>query len=191
MTRRPHTGRRRNEAAREAIWDAILELAGQGDPAALSIEAIAAASGVGKQTIYRWWPSKGALLLEMMVERARLEVPAVDTGTLVGDLREFLTATFRAVSDEANSSVLRSVMAEAQKDAHLAEVLREFTAGRRRSLHEIFQRGQKRGEPAPDADLDLLVDQAYGLLWYRIMIGHAPLTPAVAGRLAEHLAGGP
>jgi AcrR family transcriptional regulator len=187
-TRRPHTGRRRNEAARQAILDAALRLIGQADGAAVTVETIAAQAGVGKQTIYRWWPSKYAILLEVMTERARVDVPIPDTGTLVGDLEAFLTATFLGATSAPTSSLLRTVMAEAQRDPQAAEVLREFTSGRRAALRQILDRGQTSGELPLGADLDLMADQAYGLFWYRLSLGHAPLTPDVAAQLARALA---
>jgi AcrR family transcriptional regulator len=184
---RPHTGRRRNEAARRAVLEAAADLLGRSGEAT-TVDAIAAAAGVGRQTIYRWWPSKGAVLLEAMTEQARRDVPAVDTGSLLGDLEGFLMATFRAASDAPGRSLLRSVMAQALHDPHAAGVLSRFTEQRRQELRAILSRGQARGQLPSSADLDLAVDQAYGLLWYRILLGHAPLTAEVARRLARTLA---
>ncbi|WP_158891358.1 TetR/AcrR family transcriptional regulator [Amycolatopsis anabasis] len=185
---RPHTGRRRNEAAREAILDAAVDLLGRSGPA-VTIGMIAEAAGVGKQTIYRWWPSKGAVLLEAMSRRAADTAPGTDTGTLAGDLTAFLTDTFLGAAEESARAALRAVMAEALRDEPAAEVLAEFTARRRGALREILERGQARGELPRDADLELMIDQAYGLLWYRVLIGHAPLTREVARSLARTLAG--
>jgi hypothetical protein len=52
----------------------------------------------------------------------------------------------------------------------------------------VMARGRDGGEVRPDADLDLLVDQAFGVVWYRLLIGHEPLTIEVASRLAQGLA---
>ncbi|MFD0688808.1 TetR/AcrR family transcriptional regulator [Actinomadura fibrosa] len=186
-TRRPHTGRRRNEAARRAILDVAVELLGRTDDAPVTIDTIAAAAGVGKQTIYRWWPSKGAVLLEAMAERAGHDIPVPDTGTLRGDLDEFLTATFRRAGMRLTATVLRHSMAEAQRDQHAREQMRAFVGARRDVLRGVLARARDRGEIAPDADLDLIVDQAYGVLWYRILTGHAPLGDADASRLARAL----
>ncbi len=65
--------------------------------------------------------------------------------------------------------------------------MRQFAAARRAELRHLLEAGQGRGELPGNADLDLLVDQVYGLLWYRILIGHAPLTADVAARLARSL----
>ncbi len=187
--RRPHTGRRRSDAARRAILDAAAQLLTEPDGLAVTVESIAAAAGVGKQTIYRWWPSKGAVLLEAMAERARQTAPTPDTGTLRHDLEAFLAATFRGASSPPAASLLRAVMAEAQRDPHVAHLLLEFTRGRRAALREILERGRDRRELPIDADLELMIDQAYGVLWYRLMTGHAPLTADLAERLARSLSG--
>ncbi|RJL36081.1 TetR/AcrR family transcriptional regulator [Bailinhaonella thermotolerans] len=186
--RRAHTGRRRNEEAARAILRAARELLERGDGAGVSVDAIAAAAGVGKQTIYRWWPSKSDLLLDALVEGARGLAPAPDEGDLGSDLAAFLTATFRGARDPAVAAALRQVAAEAQRDPRAAGLLRSFTEDRRRVLRGLLERAAARGELSPAADLDLLVDQAYGVLWYRLLIGHAPLTEAAAAALAAALA---
>ncbi|MEV4003650.1 TetR/AcrR family transcriptional regulator [Actinomadura sp. NPDC049753] len=187
-TRRPHTGRRRNEAARRAILDVAVELLGGTGDTPVTIDTIAAAAGVGKQTIYRWWPSKGAVLLEAVAERAGEDIPVPDTGSLHGDLRAFLRATFRAVGHERTVSVLRHAMAEAQRDPHARDHMRAFIAGRRAVLRGLLERARDRGEVSTATDLDLVVDQAYGVLWYRILVGHAPLSETEADALARGLA---
>jgi AcrR family transcriptional regulator len=164
-----------------------LELLGDSGSAGLTIDAIAATAGVGKQTIYRWWPSKGAVVLEAMTERAGIEAPVPDCGSVTEDLTSFLAATFRNASKSSVSRKLRFVMAEAQHDPQTAEVLGEFTAERRNSLRVILERGQARNELSKAADVDLLIDQAFGFLWYRMLVGHAPLTRRMAKALAEGL----
>jgi len=188
--RRPHTGRRRNDAAEEAILDAAYRLLS--DPrtgtAGLTIEAIAAEAGVGRQTIYRWWPSKGAVLADALIRHARVLVPERDTGSFAGDLAAFLSDSFAGLADEALAGRLRQIVAAAQQDEHVARVLADFTAVRRAALRALLERGRDAGELAPDADLDMLVDMAYGVLYYRLLVGHAPLDEKAARSLAGELA---
>ncbi|WP_307787293.1 MULTISPECIES: TetR/AcrR family transcriptional regulator [Streptomyces] len=186
---RQHTGRRRNEAARQAILDAALDLLADADGAPVSVETIARAAGVGKQTLYRWWPSKGAVLLEALTDRAAQEVPAPDTGTLRGDLRALAVATFEAAQYPPTAPALRTLVREAARDPHLAELMRKFTESRRAAVHEILERGRQRGELPADRDPELLVDQFYGLFWYRFLLGHAPLDADTAIRFADSLLG--
>ncbi|GLZ05699.1 TetR family transcriptional regulator [Actinomadura sp. NBRC 104412] len=186
---RAHTGRRRNEAARRAILDATAALLARPGGGEVTIGEIASAAGVGKQTIYRWWPSKGAVVLEAVADRADEIAPVPDTGTLLGDLEIFLVATFGGAGRETVAPLLRAAMAEAQRDPGIAQVMAEFTRRRREAFTEILARGRARGELRDDADLELITDQAYGVLWYRLMVGHAPVDADTARRLARSLAG--
>jgi AcrR family transcriptional regulator len=186
QTTRAHTGRARNDPARLAILDSAAALLMTRRAGSVNIDTIATAAGVGKQTIYRWWPSKGAVLLDAMVHAARRQAPDPNTGSLVGDLETFLIATFRAARRRANRALLRGAMAEALRDPHAAEVLEGFAQSRRQALRAILERGQSRGE-IPLGDLDLAVDQVFGLLWYRLLFGHARPSVADAGPLAVAL----
>ncbi|WP_433669957.1 TetR/AcrR family transcriptional regulator [Nocardia sp. CA-136227] len=187
---RPHTGRRRNEATHQAILDTALRLLGESEGAPVTIDAIARAAGVGKQTVYRWWPSKGALLLDALTERSALHVPTPDTGTVRADLLAIIDSTFRGAQSDSTAPALRTLVREAAQDPHLAELLETFTAQRRRAVLEVLERGRERGELADDADLDLMVDQFYGVFWYRFLLGHAPLDTAVAERLTDSILAG-
>lgn len=187
VPRRPHTGRRRNEAARDAILDAAYRLLSEPGTEALTIDSIAAEAGVGRQTIYRWWPSKGAVLADALARHAQVVVPDRDTGSFTGDLEAFLTDTFAGLADEGLAGRLRQIVAAAQQDEHVAHVLADFTAVRRAALRAILERGRASGDLAPDADLDMLADMAYGVLYYRLLVGHAPLDPIAARSLAAEL----
>jgi AcrR family transcriptional regulator len=109
MRVRAHTGRSRNDAARDAILRAAAELLAEENSANITVDAIAKRANAGKQTIYRWWPSKGAVLLEAMVWLAELEVPTLETGDLKADLTVFVHGTFAAAAQhpEKQSSMLR------------------------------------------------------------------------------------
>ena len=185
--RRPHTGRRRNDAAKDAILDAAFRLLSNPGTESLTIEAIATEAGVGRQTIYRWWPSKGAVVADALARHARVVVPERDTGSFTGDLEAFLVDSFAALEDEGLAGRLRQIVAAGQQDEHVARVLADFTAVRRAALRALLERGRDARELAPDADLDMLVDMAYGVLYYRLLVGHAPLDEKAARSLATEL----
>jgi AcrR family transcriptional regulator len=184
---RPHTGRRRNEAARTAILDATVDLLRTGGLNALTIDAIAQAAGVGRQTIYRWWPSKGAMLAEAMGLQAETVVPPRDSGSFDADLTEFFAASFASLADPGLARGLRDLASAAQHDEHVAEALAGFTERRRRALRAVLERGVAQGRLSPTASLDVLVDLGYGFLWYRLLVGHRPLDAQAAQDLAEAL----
>ena len=185
--RRPHTGRRRNEAAQEAILDATFRLLSNPGTEAVTIDAIAAEAGVGRQTIYRWWPSKGAVVADALARYAQVVVPERDTGSLDEDLAAFLIDSFAGLRHEGYADRLRQIVTEAQHDEHVAAVLADFTAVRRAALRALLEHGQAAGELPVDTDLDMLVDMAYGVLYYRLLIGHAPLDEKAARSLAAEL----
>jgi AcrR family transcriptional regulator len=184
---RPHTGRRRNDAAREAILDATFDLLRAQGTGGVTIDAIAEAAGVGRQTIYRWWPTKGAVVAEAMTRGARAIASPRATGSFGEDLRCFLADSFAGLQDPGTRRALRQMASAAVHDEHASEVLAEFTAQRRGALRALFERGVTSGDIAATADLDMLVDLAYGVLWYRLLIGHAPLDAQAAADLAAHL----
>ncbi|WP_019631350.1 TetR/AcrR family transcriptional regulator [Actinomadura atramentaria] len=186
--RRSHTGRRRNEAARRAILDAAVALLGAADGTPVTIDTVAAAAGVGKQTIYRWWPSKGAVLLDALAERAAAEIVPPDTGDLAADLAAFVRATFETARRPGTLAALRGTMAEALRDAHAGELMRAFAERRRAALRAVLDAARARGEIRADADLELAADQVFGVLWYRCLVGHAELDAASADRLAAAVA---
>ncbi len=185
--RRPHTGRRRNDAAEAAILDAAFRLLSGPGTGALTIDAIAAEAGVGRQTIYRWWPSKGAVIADALVRHAQAVVPDRNTGTFAGDLAAFLVDSFAGLENESYADRLRQIVAEAQHDEHVARVLADFTAARRAALRALLERGQAAGELPAQTDLDMLADMAYGVLYYRLLVGHAPLDDKAARSLAAEL----
>jgi AcrR family transcriptional regulator len=185
--RRPHTGRRRNDAAQDAILDATFRLLSGPTADAVTIDAIAAEAGVGRQTIYRWWPSKGAVVADALARHARVVVPDRHTGSFAGDLEAFLADSFAGLQDQGYAGRLRQIVAAGQHDEHVAQVLADFTAVRRAALRALLERGRDAGELAPDADLDMLVDMAYGVLYYRLLVGHAPLDQDAARSLAAEL----
>ena len=188
-SRRPHTGRRRNDAARDAILDATFRLLSAPETAAVTIDAIAAEAGVGRQTIYRWWPSKGAVVADALARHAQVVVPERETGSFAGDLEAFFADTFAGLENDSYAGRLRQIVAEAQRDEAVAQVLADFTATRRAALRALLERGRDAGELAPEADLDMLVDMAYGVLYYRLLVGHAPLDKQAARSLAAAVTG--
>jgi AcrR family transcriptional regulator len=184
---RRHTGRRRNEAARQAILDAAIALLRDPPDRDITIDAIAAASGAGRQTIYRWWTSKGAVLAEAMAQRAQAVAPAPDTGRLAGDLHQFLADTALAMAEPPTRQMLHHLMASAHHDPHVADAVADFTAQRRAELRDLLERGRTRDELNSKTNLETLVDLAYGFLWYRLLVDHAPLDDQAARELTEAL----
>lgn len=159
---------RRNEASRRAILDAALQLCAEIGYARLTIEAIAARAGVSKKTIYRWWPSKGAVVLDA-VDDAATVADYPDTGNLVTDLHTQVTAVIELLTPPGNSATI-GLLAEALQDKELAEGLRErLIQPRITAFKERLRKAQRDGQLAADADLDIALDLIYGPIYHRLV----------------------
>jgi AcrR family transcriptional regulator len=181
-TRRP--GRPRSEAARLAILRATHDELSDRGYAGLTMEGIAARAGVGKQTIYRWWRSKAEVALDALLNVASENIPIPDEGTLEADLEDFLRRTFGM--QEAVRPMLMGVLAQSLLDPEFADAFRDrFLAGRRAALRTMLDRAVSRGEISAEADLGLLQDVVYGVLWYRLLFRHAPLDDRAARDIAS------
>jgi AcrR family transcriptional regulator len=179
---------RRSERAYRAIVDATKALLDEQGYAATSIDQIARRAGVGKQTIYRWWPNKAAVVLEAHAEQAAERIPIPDTGDLRGDLREAAAAFAHNLSDTAIGRVCVELIGEAQTDEQFAAAYREaFVTQRRAAIRSMLERGRERGEVRDDIDLELALDLFFGPVWYRRLVRHAPLTPDFAHAVADAL----
>ncbi|HEV3047542.1 MAG TPA: TetR/AcrR family transcriptional regulator [Solirubrobacteraceae bacterium] len=180
-------GRPRSEQVHRAILGAALELLATDGYGRVTMEGVAERAGVSKQTIYRWWRSPAEVLMEALNERAAELVAGRDLGSLERNLRGFLRRTVAALHGGL-APLVGGLMAESQRDPQFAGVFREqFLARRRAALRELLEQGVERGEVAAGVDLELLVDVAFGTVWYRLLSGHAPLSRRFADRLADAL----
>jgi AcrR family transcriptional regulator len=169
-------GRRRSETSRLAILDAALDLAAEEGYPNLTVDAIAGRAGTGKQTIYRWWPSKDDVLLEALAVKADLRIPIPDNGSYRVDLHAFLTASFNLGHQELVVVVLRALMARAQLDDAFGQRFRTaFLQRRRDALAVIVERARERGDLPSHLRQGTVADIIFGVIWYRVLAtGQAP-----------------
>ncbi|MER5862717.1 TetR/AcrR family transcriptional regulator [Kitasatospora sp. NPDC002040] len=189
MTSKTPDPARRSERSRQAILTAAAELVTELGYAKLTIEAVAARAGVGKQTIYRWWPSKGAVVFDALLagnasEAGGLALP--DTGDVAADLRTLLRGTVDELASPFLGGAGRALAAEVLTDPKLLGEYRE------RLLDPLLEVTRERlrsagaaGQLAADTDPDLAVELLYGPLYYRWLHGLGPLDHAYADRLVE------
>ncbi|WP_406280851.1 TetR/AcrR family transcriptional regulator [Nocardia sp. NBC_00881] len=179
---------RRSERARAAILAAATELIRELSYAKLSIEAIAGRAGVGKQTIYRWWPSKGAVVFDAMLESDSgprgLALP--NTGDITADLRELLRGSAAALIDPGFESFLRAMYIEIQQDPALAAAYRErLLLPQRAAIADRLAAGVGSGELRADLDFELAIDLLLGPIQMRWSLGLGGLTEAYADAVLD------
>ena len=181
MPKRPRTirrGRPRSQAAEShaAIMDAVYELLQKRPASDLTMEAVATRAKVGKPTLYKWWPSKAALIMAMFYERLAGKLEAPKAATAEGVIR----AKMRHLIKELNGlfgKVMADLIAEGQSDP---SILKELYEGhiklRRESTVADIERGKASGEFAADIDPELLIDSMFGPIYYRMLLRLGPLT---------------
>ncbi len=171
-------GRPRSEATRDAILAAALRLTEKLGYSKLSIEGIAAEAGVGKQTVYRWWQSKAAVILEAFSHDARAVVAVRLSGNAHADLAAFLVSVFRRLSG-SSGAIIRSLLSEALINAEFSEQLnREYLNTRIEDLRSVLSQGGLQ-----ESRINQTIEMIYGAIWYRL-VTRLPLTAAEARKLA-------
>jgi len=182
-------GRPRSQRSEEAVLSAALRLFGEKGYGGTTVEAIARAAGVGKQTIYRRWPGKAYLaadLYEAIVPRGEIEA---DTGSLQSDLEAMVTTLFQHYAQGPAGPLLSGLIAEGQGDLEAPETLRSaFFDSRSQTTRDLFQRAADRGELPGETDIGFLSDLLIGAIWMRLLVRHAPLDRDFARQLAAHFA---
>jgi AcrR family transcriptional regulator len=169
-------GRPRSEHARHAILGSTLKLLEETGFPDLSIEAVAADADVGKATVYRWWPSKAALVADAFLSSSEQELRFPDTGSVRTDMSVQMHQLVRVLRGR-RGRIVAALIAGGQSDPELLQAFRErFIKPRRREAYETLRRGISRGELPPDLDLDLVLDSLYGAIYMRFLIGHISLT---------------
>jgi AcrR family transcriptional regulator len=184
-----HRGRPRSTSAasHDGILDAVYEILQEKSVRDLTIEEVAKRAKVGKPTIYKWWPSKAALVMDMFEERiaGKLAVPGAKTAeqTLRAQVRELirlLNGFFGKVAAE--------ILAEGQSDPEVLREYRErYLINRRAFSLDVIERAKATGEFKRQIDPHLLIDMIYGPIYYRQLVRHAPLDRAFGDELVDHL----
>jgi AcrR family transcriptional regulator len=176
-------GRPRDEEARARILQASLEALEELGYPGVTCEAIAERAGASKATIYRWWPHKEAVMLEALRESVAQELPFPDSGSLKEDIRIQLH-NFVKLLKSPRGRVFRGFIAAAQSDPKVAAAFLSIWVLPRR---EFARRGIERygKELRGGVDVEVVLDLLYAPLYYRLLIGHQPLTIEFANQVTE------
>jgi len=178
-------GRPRDEIAKSRILAAALESVEELGFGATTIDAVADRAGASKATIYRWWPSKAALLIEALRDEVAHELPFPDTGDLRDDIRLQLRNFIKLLTGR-RGRVFKAFLAAAQSDGEVAAVFRlVWIKPRRVEAKKVLEHHQQKGRLRQDADLEVVLDLLYGPFYFRLLAGHNPLCPAFADSIAE------
>lgn len=181
-------GAQRNPESAAAILEAAEAVLVEAGYSGFSIEAVARRAHAGKPTIYRWWPSKAALLLEVYQRQKRVENP--DTGNLEEDIAGFLKSLLSHWRETSSGSIFRSILAEAQSDETAAAALAAYGRERRKHTGEIIERAKARGDVPADVDPEIVADLVASFAWTHLLTRRLDASDAEIAKAARYLTHG-
>lgn len=181
-------GRRPTALVRHEVLLAAGELLLERGMSAFTIEEVASRSGASKVTIYKLWPSKGALALQGYFTTVEDALRFPDTGDIAADLRDQLHAFVRLMNDTPAGRVVPQLIGAAQTDTELRTAyLSSYSAPRRALAVERIRRAQRDGSVLADVDPEVVVDQLWGACYHRLLIPDLPVDEAFADQLLGQL----
>ena len=185
---RPGRGRRPAARVRTAVLAAAGELLFEAGLADVTFEKVAVRAGTSKMTLYKWWPSPGALALDAYFAAVEQSLAFADTDDVAADLRAQLHAFVHLLTDRRGGRVIGELIGAAQHDADLAAGLAsQYTRPRRRLAVDRLAAAQRLGQLRADVDLEVVVDQLWGACYHRLLLPDQPLDVAFADALVTNL----
>jgi AcrR family transcriptional regulator len=184
-------GRRPADEVRADVLRAVGELLLTEGSADLTFERVARQSGVSKTTLYKWWPSRGALALDGYFHAVEPTLAFPDTGDVRADLISQLRAFAHVMTETPGGRVLAELIGQAQTDSDLATAYRAlYSAERRRLAGERLRTAQEAGQLRADVDVQVVVDQLWGAIYHRLLIPDEPVTDEFVLALVHNLLDG-
>jgi len=184
--RRP-PGRPRSAGARQAILEAAYALLRKGGIASASSDDIAKAAGVSKATLYRWWKTKEAIMLDAFCEKLTPVLPYEAKGSPLDALRQNVVRGADWLHSEDGRIAMR-LICDFYEDPKLRQLFLEHFYLPRRALQiRLVKQAMAAGELVDGTDPEILVDALQGPLFFRFLIGHAPVDKKFARDLVEQV----
>lgn len=181
-------GRRPADEVRAEVLHTVGELLLTEGMSRLTFERIAKASGASKTTLYKWWPSVGALALDGYFHAVKDTLAFPDTGDIRADLLTQLHAFAEVMTRTPGGRVLTELIGASQTDPQLAVSYRTlYSAHRRRLAGERLRRAQSQGQIRAEVDVQVLVDQLWGAVYHRLLIPDEPVTEGFVTALVDNL----
>jgi AcrR family transcriptional regulator len=179
-------GRPRSEAARRAILHAARELIEENGPAALTMEGIAARAGVGKPTIYRWWPDRHSVAMAALMEDGSIASshPRGAQSALAA-LQKQLRRVVALFATPVGRNIT-TMIASADNDSELAKAFRNhFVLARREEGRALLLQAVAGREIRQDTNVEVVLDMIYGAVFFRLLMGHAGLSDSLVKQLLK------
>jgi AcrR family transcriptional regulator len=158
------------------VLDAAADLALEG-AAGAGVDAIAARAGVSRTTVYKWWPSAAAVLLEGLFDRVNDTIESSDSATTRDALYDHLAKLVAVLRGTSAGALLRGLIGASVSDPVVGRALiDEWLAPRRAAVVALLAAGERRGEVRAGLDYDVVADALFGPVYHRLMFQHQPVT---------------
>ncbi len=178
-------GRPRDEAVKAAILRAAIAIIDKDGLSALSIDAIAKRAGTSRPTLYRWWGSKGEILLDALLAVTSGQVSYGRQKSLTVDLKHH-ALEYVALLTGPYGAAYRAIFAEGLADEPFMALVRQRLIGPRRAITKARLEAAIAAKELPARiNLEALIDALYAPFLYRLILGHQPLTPEFANTHIE------
>jgi AcrR family transcriptional regulator len=168
-------GRPRSEEARKSILKAAYRLLRKSGVEGVSTHHIAEEAGVSTATLYRWWDTKEAILLDAYVEHHREQWPYPKTGSPLARLRQHAIRTTQFLKSEDGRVFLRLIMAIQEDTALRAALFEKLYLPRRAEARAVVEEAISMGELPPTTKIDLLIEFIHAPQFRRLFIGNDQL----------------
>jgi AcrR family transcriptional regulator len=178
-------GRPRSAGADAAIVAAVIELLDADGYTGLRIDDVADTSGVSKTTIYRRWPTKAALVVDVLRRIKAEQMPMPSTGDIELDLRAIVSDLFASLDGTTLARALPGLLAEKTSDPELAAAIEQLWNDRQAMVGDVLRRGIAAGQLRADLDVTTVLDLLAGPVYYRLLITGQPLDRRSAKRHAD------
>ena len=153
---------------------------------AVTMEGVAARAGVGKPTVYRWWPDRYAVAMAALIEGEGEQAPLRPAPSAVQALRRQLRAIAARFATPTGRHVA-ALIAASNAETELSKAFRNhFVLARRAEGRALLERAACDGEVRKGLDVDVALDLLYGPLFFRLLMGHARLDHAFVDKLLDH-----
>ena len=181
-------GRRPAEDVRADVLRTVGEILLHEGLADLTFERVARQAGVSKTTLYKWWPSAGALALEGYFHSVEVTLTFPDTGNIRADITTQLRSFVELMTTTPAGRLLAELIGQSQTDQDLSTDYRRLYSSHRRQLAaDRFTIAQETGQIRAGVDVQVLVDQLWGAVYHRLLIPDEPVTDAFAIALVDNL----
>lgn len=183
-------GRPRSQRADEAIYQAVLTLLAEAGFTGTSMDEVARRASVGKDTIYRRWPSKAALVRDAISRMAEEQVPVPDSGDPRADLTTYLNEIVQFTTAGGFGRIVAGLVGEASRNPQLAGAFHDFWSARRDTAASLLVRALEPADAGDAGDLELQLDLLLAPIYYRLLLSGGPLDEDLIERLVSRAIAG-